>query len=284
MYFRDIMKYIILLFCLFSLAANKPAATINFTVQKRVAAAGKDNFTVVKEVQQWDAAQTAIIICDMWDQHWCKGATGRVKEIAPYMNNVLNIARQKGILIVHSPSDCMNYYKEFPQRKLAEKYASPDDSDGGELLPAEKNAVWPIDQSNGGCTDTPRCEQRNAWKKQIDALEIKDGDVISDAGNEIEKMFKEKGIKQVILMGVHTNMCIVNRTFGMRNMTRYGMKVALMRDLTDAMYDSRQAPYVNHFQGLGMMIEYIEKYIGPTVTSTDLTGKPPFRFTGDTRY
>jgi hypothetical protein len=66
-------------------------------------------------------------------------------------------------------------------------------------------------------------------------------------------------------------------------MIKYGMQVALMRDLTDVMYDARQAPFVNHFNGLGLMVEYIEKYIAPTVSSTDLTGKPPFRFAEDPR-
>ena len=31
------------------------------------------------------------------------------------------------------------------------------------------------------------------------------------------------------------------------------------------------------------MVEYIEKYIAPTVLSTDLTGEPPFRFKEDPR-
>ena len=97
------------------------------------------------------------------------------------------------------------------------------------------------------------------------------------------RMFKDKGINRVILMGVHTNMCVIARPFGLRNMINYGMNVALMRDLTDVMYDSRQAPFVNHFNGLGLMVEYIEKYIAPTVLSTDLTGESPFRFKEDPR-
>ena len=31
------------------------------------------------------------------------------------------------------------------------------------------------------------------------------------------------------------------------------------------------------------MIEYIEKYIAPTILSTDITGKAPFSFKGDAR-
>ena len=286
------MKYL-LLFCLVSLAkfesskyelpVNPP--NIRFTVQKRVPSSGSDSFTLITETQQWDAAKTAIIICDMWDQHWCKGASERVSEMAPHMNSVLNIAREKGILIVHSPSDCMKFYKDYPQRKFAEKYSLPTDKaeEGGALLPTEKDAVWPIDQSNGGCNDTPRCTERYPWTRETELLEIKETDVISDSGKELVRLFKEKGINRVILMGVHTNMCVINRPFGLRNMITKGMNVALMRDMTDVMYDARQAPFVNHFIGLGLMVEYIEKYIAPTVLSTDLTAKPPFRFAYDPR-
>jgi nicotinamidase-related amidase len=279
------MKYLLLvcLAGLFSVSGSKPPK-LKFNVQKRVATNSND-YKIVKEKQEWDPAKTAIIICDMWDHHWCKGASARVAEMAPHMNKVLNIARTKGMLIVHSPSDCMKYYADYPQRKAALQYSRQDDKyeDGTNQLPSEKDAVWPIDQSNGGCNDTPRCEEGNPWTKEIDLLEIKENDVISDSGPELVRMFKDKGINRVILMGVHTNMCVIARPFGLRNMSSYGMNVALMRDLTDAMYDSRQSPFVNHFEGLGLMVEYIEKYIAPTVLSTDLTGEPPFRFKEDPR-
>ena len=287
-----VMKLALLL-CLISLSMHQPVSkntadkkpkTIAVVLQKRVKAAGSDTVTIVKEKQQWKAAQTAIIICDMWNQHWCKGATARVKEMAPHMNNVLNAAREKGILIVHAPSECMDHYKDHPGRKLAAKYAATQEiSDGVSLLPSEQGATWPVDQSNGGCNDTPRCEQHNPWTKETELIDIKDGDAISDAGNEIAGLLRDRNIDRVILMGVHTNMCIVNRTFGMRNMKRYGMQVVLMRDMTDAMYDSRQAPFANHFQGLGLVIGYIETYIAPTMLSSDITGGKPFRFAGDVR-
>jgi hypothetical protein len=33
-----------------------------------------------------------------------------------------------------------------------------------------------------------------------------------------------------------------------------------------------------HFEGLDLIIEHIEKYWCPTITSESITGKPPFRF------
>jgi alpha-L-fucosidase len=147
----------------------------------------------------------------------------------------------------------------------------------GDKLPAEENAPWPVDQSDGGC-DGPGIVNDRVWTRQIAALTIADNDLISDSGAEIGAYFKKAGIKNVILMGVHTNMCIVNRSFGLRAMTRMGMNTALVRDLTDLMYNPARHPYVNHFTGLDLMIDYIEKYICPTILSTDLTQKTSFAF------
>lgn len=65
--------------------------------------------------------ETAIIVCDMWDRHWCDAATARVVELAPALDEMLAAAREKGITIVHVPSECMDFYKDFPQRKELQK-------------------------------------------------------------------------------------------------------------------------------------------------------------------
>ena len=49
----------------------------------------------------WDAKQTAIVVCDMWDRHTCPNAEQRVAQMAPRMNEVLKAAREKGVLIIH---------------------------------------------------------------------------------------------------------------------------------------------------------------------------------------
>jgi nicotinamidase-related amidase/type 1 glutamine amidotransferase len=267
--------------------SDKPTGNlITVSLQKRIPSDfEKEGWMISNEIQQWKAEETAIIICDMWNEHWCKGATERVAEMAPFMNNVVSIAREKGVLIVHAPSDVIKYYKDYPGRKTGKKYKSAKAarliSDSN--LPTEKNAVWPIDQSDGGCDDTPECKQGGPWTHQIDAIRIDDKDAISDSGAEIGGLFYHLGIRNVILMGVHTNMCVIGRSFGLRNMVRLGMNVVLMRDLTDTMYDSKQPPMVNHFTGNSLIFEYIEKYVCPSMVSTDFTGEKQFRFRSDTR-
>jgi hypothetical protein len=87
----------------------------------------------------------------------------------------------------------------------------------------------------------------------------------------------------VILLGVHLNMCVLGRPFGIRQMINVGKNVALMRDMTDTMYDHRMPPKVNHFAGTDLVIEHVEKYWCPSFTSSDLTGRAPFRFSEDVR-
>src|SRR3954468_5381364 len=40
----------------------------------------------------WKPAETAIIICDMWDNHYCQNSAKRVREMAPRMNRVITQA------------------------------------------------------------------------------------------------------------------------------------------------------------------------------------------------
>lgn len=259
---------------------------LKISMQKRLPSdLEKGSWYIANEIQEWKSAETAIIICDMWNQHWCKGAAARVAEMAPFMNDVISIARNRGVLIVHAPSACMAFYKDHPARKLGQKYKLKKAKGliSENKLNSEKDAVWPLDQSDGGCDCTPECHQGNPWTRQIEELKIADNDAISDSGVELAGLFDHKGIKNVILMGVHTNMCVIGRSFGLRNMVRLGMNVILMRDMTDTMYDSKQWPTVNHFTGNSLVVEYIEKYVCPTIVSTDITGEKQFRFKADSR-
>src|SRR5262245_17250054 len=61
--------------------------------RKAEGAAGKVN--VVERTVRWNVAETAIIVCDMWDDHHCKIAAQRVGVLAPKMNQVLTAARDR---------------------------------------------------------------------------------------------------------------------------------------------------------------------------------------------
>ena len=82
-------------------------------------AADSGRYREVVTPVQWDPDETAIVICDMWNDHYCRNAARRVAEMAPRMNEVLKQARKQGVLIIHSQSGCMDKYDDLPQRKLA---------------------------------------------------------------------------------------------------------------------------------------------------------------------
>ncbi len=101
-------------------AADQPTGG-DWTLHERVRALDKESgeFAIAERQVQWDPHHTAVIVCDMWNQHWCQGATARVAEMAPRMNEVLKAARRLGMLVIHCPSDTMKFYEGTPGRKLA---------------------------------------------------------------------------------------------------------------------------------------------------------------------
>ena len=286
---RDIQIPFLLVVCLgiglLVRGADGPQ-TLKLHARHRQAVAGNTNqFKTVDETLDWDPRKTAIVVCDMWNEHWCKGATRRVGEMAPRMNEVLKAARARGVFIIHCPSDTMKHYEGRLERKLAQ--AAPKVTPVVPLqdwchLNNTKEAPLPIDDSDGGCDDEPQCQTRTAWSHQIDALEIQPGDAITDSA-EAYYLMQQRGIENVIVMGVHLNMCVLGRPFSIRQMVAQGKHVVLMRDMTDTMYNSRKRPYVPHCVGTDLMIEHVEKYWCPSITSVDFLGGKPFRFAEDKR-
>src|SRR5437016_5136135 len=61
-----------------------------------------------------EPGKTAIILCDLWDKHWCRGASERVDKLAPRVAQVVAALRSKGVLVIHAPSDTMDFYKDNP--------------------------------------------------------------------------------------------------------------------------------------------------------------------------
>ncbi|MFB3882483.1 MAG: isochorismatase [Armatimonadota bacterium] len=219
--------------------------------------------TVAKRVR---AAETAIIICDMWDKHWCRGANERVAVMAPRMNEVVKAARAAGITIIHAPSETMEFYKDSPARAraMAAPHAPMPEPVVREVPPL------PIDDSDGG-SDTGETSWYTAWTRQHPGIEIdEERDAISDSGQEIWNLMQERGLRHLIIMGVHTNMCILGRSFAIKAMVQRGVDIVLVRDLTDAMYNPARSPFVSHDEGTRLVIEHIEKHWCPTVLSDDL--------------
>jgi nicotinamidase-related amidase/type 1 glutamine amidotransferase len=265
-------------------------------------AEGSANFHQVVRSAEWNPKKTAIVICDVWDSHHCLNAVRRVQQVAPAIDQLASAVRNSGGVVIHAPSDCMPFYKEHPARLRAAAIPIRADTPTTiakwcDQIDGESRNPYPVDQSDGGEDDelsehaswAERLKSfgrdpKTPWIRQIETIQIDpDSDYISDSGSEIWNILKQRGIEQVVVCGVHTNMCVLGRPFGLRQLKQHGFNPVLVRDLTDTMYNPARWPYINHFSGTDRVVDHIERVICPTVTSDQWLGGKPFRFKTDDR-
>jgi len=282
------MKQIFIFHALAVLATSSFADTLHLNFRKQVETQPESGrYHTITEAGKWDASKTAVVICDMWDDHYCRNAARRVSEMAPRMNRTIAQARKQGALIIHCPSGCMDKYANTPQRRLAQnapKVDAPIELQNWCYLDPASEPPMPV-ATDQPCDDEGKLRDRvRFYSEQIETLDIAEDDAITDSA-EAYYLMKEKGIENVIIMGVHTNMCVLGRPFGIRQLVRAGQNVVLMRDMTDTMYDPREEPFVNHFTGNDLVFSHIERHWCPTITSADILPdeSESFRFPGDKR-
>ena len=245
----------------------KQDGALHLSMRTRTAAApnGAPGETAPRD---WPVSETAIIVCDMWDKHWCDFASERVGAMAPKVNDLIKQARAAGVQIIHCPSETLGFYQGTLQRLRMElpRWEPPRDEE-------IKEPPLPINDKDGGCPDDQ--DFYLAWTRQHPAIEIAEEDAITDNGGSVYTFLQSRRIKNVIYVGVHTNMCVLGRSFGIRQMTRWGLNCALVRDLTDTMYNPASSPKVSHDEGTALVVEHIEKYWCPSLTAADLVAGLP---------
>lgn len=278
------------------------AEDLTFVARTQFQKPADASFEIRDKQTTWNPERTALIVCDVWDYHHCLNAVRRLEEFAPRMNELVKFARAKGVTIIHSPSDCMPAYKDHPARKRALNAAGTSEQPARikswcSRIPAEEKGTYPIDQSDGGEDDDPKEHAEWAaklkalgrnpgmpWKAQSPLIEIDGGnDFISDEGDVVWKILQSRKIDNVLMVGVHVNMCVLGRPFGLRQMVRNGKNAVLVRDMTDAMYNPARWPFVDHFTGTDLVISHIERHVCATTTSDQFLGGKPFRSKYDTR-
>jgi hypothetical protein len=156
----------------------------------------------------------------------------------------------------------MDHYKDYPQRI---SMAAIDRIDPPPELPA---ADLPL--PCGACSSETGDTFARVWTCQDPAISIAPEDRISDDGIEIYSLLRWRGIRNLIVLGVHANMCILERSFGIKQMTRWGIHCVLVRDLTDVVCNPKEQGLASREHANELVIEYIEKYWCPTISSSDL--------------
>ena len=228
-------------------------------------------------------AGLAVVICDMWDTTQCVSAARRAAELGSRINEVVSRLRENGALIVHAPAGCMDYYAGTPARdraRRAPRVESPVPVDWNDRDASREPPLPPAlaDDTPCSCEPGEPCTTggpRYPWTHQMDAIAISPLDAITDDGHELLALLEERGIDDVVVMGVHANRCVLGRPYGIRQLVYWGKRPLLCRDLTDSYHRDPRG----HESGNEDMIAHIERHWCPTVTSDRLLGDP-FNYAG----
>ena len=236
------------------------------------------------EILAWDSAQSALIICDMWDTVQCVSAARRAAALASRINDVAAGVRREGGLIIHAPAGCMDFYAGTAARERARQappVQSPVPVDWHERDPSRESPLPASLADDTPCSCEPgdgepctTIEPPYPWTHQIDSIEIASSDAVTDDGNELFALLEARSIEHVIVTGVHSNRCVLGRPYGIRQLAYWGKSPILCRDLTDSYHRDRRG----HQWGNEQMIAHIERHWCPTVTSDQLVGGIPFQF------
>ena len=198
------MKHIILTLLVLTWATASQAADLELTFRSRVETAkGSGKFEAVTKT----ALGTRIK--RRWWSAICGIATGARRPRAGCRNGP---ADEPGRFKTPRPGRADH---PLPRRDdgLLRRSFGPQGGPGGAAAqplqrrtPAIPAGRFPIDDSDGGCSDEHPCPQGIVWTREIATLEIKLSDGISDKGGEVYNLMRQKAVENVIVMGVHTNM------------------------------------------------------------------------------
>ena len=233
--------------------------------------------TLVMEERQIHPARCAIVAIDMWDRHWCKTYTQRVANLVPRMNRALDAARALGMQVVFAPSDVIGFYEDHAQRKAMLAI-------GNRPLPPKTVFDLPAQPTGRDCCEcgpSQPCKTTpfGHWSRQHPELKIVDGDLIGNCNDQREllNLCQTQNIDTLIYMGVASNMCVLNRQFGMKNMRAHGLKVIFISDLVQAITANGLDPATKQpdwdftpAKGSAIIQSYLEKHVGPSFESRQL--------------
>jgi nicotinamidase-related amidase len=91
-------------------------------------------------------------------------------------------------------------------------------------------------------------------------------DAVTDDGQEMWNILQAARIADLILMGVHANICVLSRWYGIRQLVYLGKRPVLCGDLTDSFHRDPRG----HEWGTAQVLAHIQRYWCPVLTSAQL--------------
>ncbi|MCW5556596.1 MAG: isochorismatase family protein [Verrucomicrobiae bacterium] len=217
---------------------------------------------VTLEKESVEPARVAIIVVDLWNFHWCKTSTERVSALVPRMNRSLEAARRLGMTVFLCPTDVADNYVGTP---MVERVLAVDPVP----TPQAPEISCPPAPDGGGCTcGRERCVVNYGWDGMHPDLSIGPDDLMPNDPERLYALCKQRGITHILYFGVHTQVCLLGKSVGLRAMTQAGFQCALARDLTDA-HGRYEAGVETPDDFTAKVVAHFERYLSATVDFAD---------------
>jgi hypothetical protein len=237
-----------------STAAIADGSHLTLTLQSR-----DETGKITTREETIDPAKVGIVAVDPWNFHWCKTATMRVDALIPRMNRALDAGRAMGMTVMLCPSDVVENYAGWPQRESViamPKYPVPE---------LEKiNCPAPPD--GGGCAcGKERCVVNYGWDGMHPDLRIGKNDLMPDTLQEVWTICKDRKLTHLIYVGVHTQVCLLGKPMGLRNLKAAGLSCILARDITDAHPGYDPTTGFTPDKHTAEVVAHFERHLSPTI-------------------
>lgn len=221
---------------------------------------------IIETEKSLKSSEVGVLVIGMWSSHACQVATDRLDELAPKVDSFLKKCRNSGCKVIFGSSSLTKSptYKQNVAHMKGLPFASLRDYGMPQYPPL------PIDDSDGGIvTKNPSFK-----RSEVDmhpGVTVCPEDAMSDNNKEILNFLHHHGIKLLLVCGVHLNMCVLDRPYGIKNLMRFGFPTCLVRDLTDPMYNPKEGTGpATRAEATEMVVQYVERYFCPSIHSEDL--------------
>ena len=190
------MSIIILLLTFFSVVfGNQLEVSLRRQVYTET---GHNKWDTIEKTTRLNINETAIVIVDMWDKHWCTPETERNKYLSVLVNETITQARNIGIFIIHAPSECQDFYAGTKARQYTENlpFAKPP------LDKFHSDNPLPINDTDGGCDDK-NSHYAEVWTRENPLIYIdqnKDA-ILSDNLTESWNLFHARKVEKYYIHG-----------------------------------------------------------------------------------
>ena len=223
-------------------------------------------YTTFFQEKTIDPSKIAILSIGMWSVHKCKKASEMLDKIAIKTNVLMKNIRDNGGKIIHGSSTLVNRPEYSQMRKNITGLPEAKLIDHGFV----SYPPIPIDDSDGGvCEINPEYDRKNVLMNKYIDMDF-DKDAISGHNKEILNFLHHHKIELLLICGTHTNMCVLDRPYGIKSLIRFGFPVILIRDLVDVVHNPKLHPFTNREETNELIAEWIEKYFCPSTHSEDI--------------